>query len=780
MKKTVIFLVLIFIIVGLTAQNDEIYSRVKINLQGKEISKLAAVGIDLSEGEYKAGVFLITELGNQELEAVEAAGFTYELLISDMTSYYLQRAQAESDLRIERNPANQFPVPQNWGYGTMGGFYTYQQVVDKLDFMASTWPHLITVKQPIDPMVPSVQGRPIWYVKISDNPNESEDEPQVLYTSLIHAREGIGVQQMIYYMLWLLENYETNELAKTIVDNTEMYFVPVVNPDGYLHNQQTSPGGGGMWRKNRRSNAGGSFGVDINRNFGYKWGLDNTGSSPNPSSDTYRGTGPFSEPETDNLRAFCETKNFGIALNYHSYSNLLLYPWGYTNIPSPDDALFHAYATLMTRDSKYVIGPGSTTIYATNGGSDDYMYGDTVNKNAIFSFTPELGSTADGFWPAISRIIPICQENMIQNVYAALLVGSYGKATETAPTIIGQKLFHLPFKFQRLGLKDTESYTVSIEPLDAWIIAHGEPKEIGSLQLMQQIVDSIAITLHPSIASGASFKFLLKVNNGSYTISDTITKRFGATSVVFSDNGSSMANWTSTGWGLSTSQFVSPPSSITDSPSGNYQNNAFNTLTQTQAVFIPNTSFAKLNFWAKWDIETGWDYVQVQIRQSGSITWTPLQGKFTKTGGSNQAPGQPLYDGNSNWVYEEIDLSAYAGKNIQLRFLLKSDGAVTADGFYFDDLKITVLDIETQVGESKETQILVYPNPGRGEIKVQLTGDNKQLSFFEVYDMNGNLVRKIEARPDGEKSAIETFSLAPGVYMIKVNGTNISARIVVH
>lgn len=780
MKKSFVLLLLIFVTAGLLAQNEGIYSRVKINLQGKEISKLAATGIDLTEGEYKAGVFLITELGSWELEAVNAAGFTYEVLISDMTSYYLQRAEAERNLRIERNPADQFPVPLNWGYGTMGGFYTYQQVLDKLDFMASTWPHLITVKQPIDPMVTSIQGRPIWYVKISDNPNESEDEPQVLYTSLIHAREGIGVQQMIYYMLWLLENYETNELAKTIVDNTEMYFVPVVNPDGYLHNQQTSPGGGGMWRKNRRANTGGSFGVDINRNFGYKWGLDNTGSSPNPSSDTYRGTGPFSEPETDNLRVFCEMKNFGIALNYHSYSNLLLYPWGYTNQPSPDDALFHAYATLMTRDSKYVIGPGSTTIYATNGGSDDYMYGDTVSKNAILSFTPELGSVADGFWPAISRIIPMCQENMIQNVYAALLVGSFGKATETAPSIIGQKQFYLPFNFQRLGLKETEAYTVSIEPLDAWITAHGTAVQIPSLQLMQQVVDSIAISLDPSITSGASFRFLLKVNNGSYTMADTITKRFGATSIVFSDNGSSMANWTSTGWGLSTTQFVSPPSSITDSPSGNYQNNAFNTLTQTQAVFIPNTSYAKLNFWAKWDIEAGWDYVQVQIKQTGALTWTPLQGKYTKTGGSNQAPGQPLYDGTSGWVYEEIDLSVYAGKNIQLRFLLKSDGAVTADGFYFDDIKITVLDVETQLKETPESSLVVYPNPGRGTIRIQYDGVSNQTGGLEVYDMNGNLIRRFVSNPIDTTSAIEDFRFAPGVYVIRVSGTKLSARFVVY
>jgi murein tripeptide amidase MpaA len=97
----------------------------------------------------------------------------------------------------------------------------------------------------------------------------------------------------MYYMWYLLENYGTDPEATYLVDNREMYFVPCFNPDGYEYNRQTDPNGGGMWRKNRRNN-GGSYGVDLNRNFGYMWGYDDLGSSPIPSSETYRGPSAFS------------------------------------------------------------------------------------------------------------------------------------------------------------------------------------------------------------------------------------------------------------------------------------------------------------------------------------------------------------------------------------------------------------------------------------------------------------------------------------------------------
>lgn len=753
------------------AQDQMLYSKVRISLTGKGIHELALTGVDITEGQYKKDTFFETDLSTDELNRVREAGFTFEVLISDVSNYYRERAEAEKDIQILRNQSVEFPVPQNWGYGSMGGFYTYQQVLDKLDFMAQQWPHLITVRQPINPALPSIQGKPIWFVKISDNVNVTENEPEVLYTSLIHAREGIGVQQMIYYMLYLLENYNTNPNVKAIVDNTEMYFVPVVNPDGYLFNQQNSPTGGGMWRKNRRQNSDATWGVDLNRNFGYKWGLDNTGSSNVPSSETYRGTAAFSEPETSNLRQFCESRNFKIALNYHSYSNLLLYPWGYTSVPTPDNAVFAAHAALMTRDSRYITGPGNTTIYATNGASDDYMYGETLTKNAIFSYTPELGSSTDGFWPAMNRIIPLCQENMIQNVRAAQLAGSFGLLTDKSKQIIPQKQFFLPFELQRFGFGNGNTWTVSIVPLDSWITQTGAPKVIGELNMLQKAVDSIQITLNPSITSGKVFKFLLRLNNGTYTTNDTITKMYGITSVIFSDNCDQMTQWASTVWNTTQSSFVTPTGSITDSPIGNYLNSTLNTITTTQQITIPNTASAKLTFWAKWALETGYDFVQLLVRQSGSINWTPLAGKYTKPGSTNQALGQPMYDGTSNWVLEEVNLSAFAGTSIQLRFQLKSDASVNADGYYFDDLKITVLDVETGIGKLAESKwtLKVFPNPVASTVNIE-TQAGLYGKTIEIVNIQGKIVQSHQVNADATTAQIAVNGLSAGLYFIRVEG----------
>ena len=131
-------------------------------------------------------------------------------------------------------------------------------------------------------------------------------------------------------MWYLLENYDSNDSIKQIIDNSELYFVPCVNPDGYIYNETSEPNGGGMWRKNRRD----SHGVDNNRNYSYiddngneVW--NTSGTSNNPNGQTYAGDGPFSEAENRAIRYLVESKNFKLALNNHTYGNLLLYPYGY-------------------------------------------------------------------------------------------------------------------------------------------------------------------------------------------------------------------------------------------------------------------------------------------------------------------------------------------------------------------------------------------------------------------------------------------------------------------
>lgn len=769
MKNLLSLAILLLLGLNIIAQS-ETYSKVRISIEDHDIKQISRLGISLEGATLKAGQHIDLELSEHELNNLSVNGINYQVIISDMSRFYQDRFLKPAESSANRSLDDLYPVPENWEYGSMGGFYTYDEVMVKLDFMAAQWPNLITIKQQIPGSELSVEGRPIWFVKISDNPNQDEDEPEVLYTALIHAREGIGVQQMIYFMLHLLENYETNEELRQLVDNTELYFVPVANPDGYIYNQTINPSGGGMWRKNRSINSGGSFGVDINRNFGYMWGIDNEGSSGNPDDLTYRGPSPFSEPETRALKVFAEQKNFVIALNYHSYSDLLLYPWGYTSEPCPDDAIFNVHASMMTRDNNYVYGPSSTTIYPTNGASDDWMYGDTEAKNKIFAYTPEVGDGNDGFWPQQARIIPLCQENMYQNLLAAYLAGSYGKLTETAPFITGETTTQSRFDLQRVGFAESEGWIVSIEPLDDHIISTGEPVSIGSLEMLEVVTDSIEIVLNPEIVSGTIFRYLLTLDNGSFVRSDTVTRIFGEPTVIFEDYADNLTKWSSPKWNITTADFVSPFSSITDSPGGNYSNNETNTITMANDVAIPETPYAQLSFWAKWNIEPGYDYVQVELRKAGTTTWIPLQGKYTKPGSSFQADGQPLYDGISGWVKEEIDLTPYAGENIRLRFRLVTDVFVTADGYYFDDLMITIVDTETSIdntSDESDSKVSVYPNPANENTMLTIKGLYRPAEI-SIFDINGRILIQKTVNPT-ESSMIQLGSIAPGIYLLKVS-----------
>jgi carboxypeptidase T len=381
--KRIFTLLFLFAFIAVMAQQEK-YLQVKIRLAPGEISSIAKAGIATDAGFYNQKESTYTAALNQaEFGKLQQLGLDYTVEIEDLEAYYTQRNAGYDPEAIKQQAmraTSDYPVPVNFSLGSCGGFSTIQQCYTHLDNMATLFPDLITVKAPASTTT-TINGQPIYFVKLSDNPNESEDEPQVLYTGMHHAREPIGMQHQLYYMYYLLENYTTSEEIRQLVDNTEMFFIPIINVDGYQYNINTNPNGSGMWRKNRRNNGDGSFGIDVNRNYGFFWGYDDEGSSPYPDDDTYRGPSAFSEPETQIMKEFCESHDFKIALNYHSYSNLFLYPWGYTEDISPDDNVFAEYSRRMTADNQYTYGAGSTTIYPTNGGSDDWMYGEQTTKN---------------------------------------------------------------------------------------------------------------------------------------------------------------------------------------------------------------------------------------------------------------------------------------------------------------------------------------------------------------------------------------------------------------
>lgn len=749
------------------AQTEK-YSRVRIYTDGEGIRRLAAEGIAVDHGYHRPGVFLETDLSQRELSIVRSKGYRAEVIIENVSEHYTKqiKTQTRSLPGCTAGTAPNIITPQGFALGSMGGFFTHQEMLDQLDTLASRYPSLVSIKAPIS-SVTTVEGRNLHYIKISDNPSVDEPEPEVLYTALHHSREPAGMQQLIFYMYYLLENYQTDQEIAYLLNNTELYFVPCVNPDGYVYNEITNPNGGGMWRKNRKNNGDGTRGIDINRNYGYFWGHDNSGSSPTTSSETYRGTAPFSEPETQAMKEFAEAREFKVAINYHTYGNLLIYPWGYEPIYTSDSAAFSEFAIDLTLDNNYRYGTAVQTVnYPVNGSSDDWMYGDTTNKSKIFSMTPEAGHTDDGFWPPSSNIEDICKVNITQNLKAAKITGKYATVKDIEGQFLASGNGYLSYEFKRLGLDPTGTYSVSIVPVGSAFASVGSPKIYSGLQLLQMVTDSISYSLS-SVSQGTEVVYLLAVNNGGYTHSDTIRKIFGQPVLAFSNPGSLSGLSTST-WGTSSTVYYTPSSSVTDSPFGDYNNNEVSTVTMASEVSLTNTSAAYLSYNAKWALETGWDYVQIQASTDNGLNWTALCGKFTKTGNANQAQGEPLYDGFQNsWVQERIDLSDYLGQNIKIRFLLVSDSWQAYDGFYFDELKIEKLPDPSSISNTPNLTVDIYPNPSAGLFTVARS-NNEELDA-RIFDNYGRLVLSAKL---GSNDLLDLSNLASGNYIAELKNNS--------
>lgn len=305
----------------------------------------------------------------------------------------------------------------DWDSGAMGGYFTYAEMETLLDQISAINPAIASAKFSLGQ---SVEGRELWAVKVSDNVGVDENEPEVRLDSLHHAREPIVLHMGLYFFDWLVSSYGSDPLATHLVDEREIWIVPCVNPDGYEYNRTTNPGGGGLWRKNRRDNGNGTFGVDLNRNYSYQWGYDNSGSSGNPGSDTYRGPSAASEPETQAMEAFTSSRSFRTTISAHTYGNLWLFPWGYICSDPPNRAEFDGIGDSYVQENGYVSGPICQVLYSTNGDASDYDYG----THGIWGGGCEIGNSGDGFWPPADRIVPLLEENLAAWARVCLAAGA--------------------------------------------------------------------------------------------------------------------------------------------------------------------------------------------------------------------------------------------------------------------------------------------------------------------------------------------------------------------
>ncbi len=690
--------VLIFIVTNTCYSNaqNSTYVRATIFLDENplSISKLASLGLCVDHGIRRDNYSYTSDFSKTELALIDQSGLKYSIDIEDVMSYYVDRnIKSKKDLDYSslgcKRQNEKITDPINFKLGSMGGYQTLEELLDVLDEMYNKYPNLITIKESIGK---TAENRDIYIVKISDNPLQDEDESEVLYTGLHHAREPGSMSQMLYYMWYLLENYNSDNVVKHIINTTELYFIPCVNPDGYAFNVTTNPNGGGMWRKNRIPTKYGNFGVDLNRNYGYKWGYDDLGSSTNEAVDSYRGVAPFSENETQAIKQLCEKHQFKLALNYHTCGNLLIYPWGYKANPlTPDSLLYETYAKKLTSDNHFIFGlSGKTVGYGVNGKADDWMYGEQISKNKIISMTPEIGSYDDFFWPSINRVIPINQESLTQNIQLALFAGTYATVENRKSFIISKEKGYFQFEVKRLGLGENGVFTVGITPLSG-IKSVGLSKTYSSLTLLESSLDSINYELSSGISHGQKISYVLTISNGSYSINDTVHTIYSEKYVEFLDSINSLTNWNTNSFSLINHPNKLNDLVVTDSPNGLYFGNTNAYLTLKNGIDLKNVIAAELTFDVKWDIEVANDYLAVYISDDGGSTWIQPCGNLARIGTLNQSNYSIIYDGvQSNWIKEKINLSDYLGSEILLKFVFKTDDAVNRDGVFIDNIMVEV------------------------------------------------------------------------------------------
>ncbi len=294
-------------------------------------------------------------------------------------------AQVERDARIAK------PTPDEW----FTEYRPYVAVVEHLHMLSLAYPDRARVED----IGTSLEGRKLRAIHLGTN----TDAPTVVFNGGQHAREWISVMTTTCIADRLARGYGADDRIKNILDTTHVVIVPLVNPDGYEYSWTDDR----YWRKNRR----GDHGVDLNRNWPVAFG--GRGSSKQPASPIYHGEHAFSEPETAALRDLMRREKPVVHIDFHSYSQLVLYPWGFTTKKAPDHAELSTtaqrYADVLAsvHGVKYTPKSGGA-LYPAGGTMMDWVYAERDTPSFVVELRPRRG---DGFVLPPEEIVPTCEEN---------------------------------------------------------------------------------------------------------------------------------------------------------------------------------------------------------------------------------------------------------------------------------------------------------------------------------------------------------------------------------
>lgn len=403
---------------------DAYEGQMVVSVNIRTVEQLESVlDLTVSSWSERPGIGQVTlQIMADDLDALKALGVMPLIQIEDLHAH--NRAQWALHVEQERidieNQSGPFKPLNNFARGGSAHdeswFSNYKQLADiyaYMDAQIAAYPDMISKADFGD----TIQGRDIFAFTITapDEPgNLAADRPVILWNGGQHAREWVSPMTVTYIASKLLDDADSDPEVAALLSSVRFVIVNVLNPDGYLYSWSNER----YWRKNRRDNAGSSFGVDLNRNWGVAWSGD--GASGNPSDDTYYGTAAFSEPETTALSNLATSYGDDLAahIDYHTFSQLILWPLGYELglvTPEPDRTHFEDLSGDMSSLIESISGEfydpiQSWQLYAAAGTCSDWFYDD----RGVTSFTVELRPASggiDGFSPPASIILPTAQEN---------------------------------------------------------------------------------------------------------------------------------------------------------------------------------------------------------------------------------------------------------------------------------------------------------------------------------------------------------------------------------
>ena len=353
--------------------------------------------------------------GKFERSAIANLGITIEGVDDDFVIAYGNQAEFAAVEKTGRLIVG-FPLKGNTktlDFPTSDSqFHNYAELTTEMNSLAAKYPDLTELKS----IGKSYEGRDLNVIRITKDIGQPLKKPAVIFMGGHHAREHVSIEVPYLLAKYLLEEYtKANPRIVKLLETREIHIIPVVNPDGAEFD--IASGNYQMWRKNRRRNNDGTMGVDLNRNYAFQWGTG--GSSKSGSSDVYMGTQPFSEPETQAVKAYVESQtNITILLSFHTFSELILYPWGHTYNAITDAKAKSTHETMARTMAKWngYTPEQSSDLYIASGDTTDWSFG----QLGIISFTFELDPKSmfsGGFYPGQSVINPVFQKNLEPCLY---------------------------------------------------------------------------------------------------------------------------------------------------------------------------------------------------------------------------------------------------------------------------------------------------------------------------------------------------------------------------